>query len=188
MPQTLHIKNMVCPRCIASVKDIMSKLDIPSILVTLGEVQLAIDLSQKQHQQLSEALETAGFELIQDPKTKLIAQIKAIIIESIHLSNKALHVNFSTLLSEKLHHDYASLSRLFSGSEGITIEKYVLTQKIERVKELLFYNEQTLSQIAHDMHYSSVAHLSSQFKKETGMTPSAFKKSNKPGHTSRETI
>ncbi|UXP33869.1 AraC family transcriptional regulator [Reichenbachiella agarivorans] len=188
MSQTLHIKNMVCPRCIASVGDILAELNIQISQLELGEVKTVEDLSEQQSEELAKCLAERGFELLQDHKSKMIAQIKAIIIETIHLSKEHLQVNYSTLLSEKLHHDYASLSRLFSSVEGLTIEKFVLKQKIERVKELIFYDEMNLSEIAYDVHYSSVAHLSTQFKKETGMTPSQFKKLKQPGHSSREQV
>jgi len=172
---TLHVKNMVCPRCIDTVKEIFEDLRIKTSSVKLGEVSVLTALSNDKHTQLSEALVKRGFELLEDSKSKYITQIKAILINQIHHKNEALKVNFSDLLSDKLNHDYSYLSRLFSTVEGITIERYILMQKIERVKELIFYNEFTLSEIAYQMNYSSTAHLSTQFKKETGMTPTQFK-------------
>ncbi|QEK52854.1 helix-turn-helix transcriptional regulator [Pedobacter aquae] len=120
-------------------------------------------------------LENLGFEIIDDKKSKLIDAIKTQIIELIHHQKEALHINLSDFLSRQLKHDYSYLSNLFSEKEGITIEKYFITQKIEKVKELLIYDELSLSEIAYQLNYSSVAHLSSQFKKVTGLTPSFFK-------------
>ena len=178
----LYIKNMVCPRCIETVSNLLSELEIPAQQVSLGEVITRAPLSEEQKRNFGKRLEGKGFELLQDDRSKLISRIKSIVIDVIHHEESGRNINFSSLLSEKLHHEYTSLSRLFSSVEGITLEKYILKQKIEKVKELIFYNEQTLSEIAFDLGYSSVAHLSSQFKKETGMTPSEFKKMRKPGH------
>ena len=173
---TLYIKNMVCPRCIDTVKDILDELEIKTSSIELGEVNTSTQITSDQKTQLEELLAARGFELLQDQKSKLIGQIKSIIVDRIHHDKQGLNVNFSTLISEKLNQEYSSLSRLFSSVEGTTIERFILKQKIERVKELIFYNELTFSEIAHQMDYSSVAHLSAQFKKETGMTPSQFKK------------
>jgi len=173
---------MVCPRCIDTVREIFKELNIEASYIQLGEVSILDKINDYQRKQLKEKLASRGFELLQDQKSKLIDQIKSIIIEQIHYKEDALKVNFSTVISEKINHEYASLSRLFSEVEGITIERFILRQKIERVKELIFYNELTLSEIACKMDYSSVAHLSAQFKKETGMPPTEFKKLKKPGH------
>ena len=181
MSVTLYIKNMVCPRCIDTVKDIFDNLNIETSSIELGEVNTPNHISSDQKVRLEELLSARGFELLQDQKSKLIGQIKAIIIDQIHHNKEALNVNFSTLISDKLNQEYSSLSRLFSSVEGITIERFILKQKIERVKELIFYNELTLSEISHQMDYSSVAHLSAQFKKETGMTPTAFKQMRNSG-------
>lgn len=179
---------MVCPRCVEAVANILNKMSIEFSSIQLGEVQLAYALTQEQKESLQKELQNKGFELLEDNKAKLISKIKTIIVNSIHHSSETTAINFSILLSEELNHDYSYLSRLFSGVEGITIEKYILSQKIERVKELLFYNEYTLSEIAFKMNYSSVAHLSSQFKKETGMTPTEFKKQRKPLHKAIDAI
>ena len=178
----LHIKNMVCPRCIATVEKIFNELNIEIKSVQLGEAHTSVDISETQKLQLEEQLLNNGFELLKDNNSKLIGEIKSLIVNQIHYSREPLKVNFSTLLSEKLNHEYTSLSKLFSSDEGITIERFILKQKIERVKELIFYNQLTLSEIAFHMDYSSVAHLSAQFKKETGMSPTEFKKLKKPGH------
>ena len=167
---------MVCPRCIHTVKDIFTHLNIRTTDVELGKVTTTHAIEYEQKQILNEKLKQRGFELLEDKASQQIAQIKSIIIDQIHYATSQLRVNFSTLLFEKMQQDYTSLSKLFSSVEGITIEKYILKQKIEKVKELIVYGELTLSQISFQLNYSSVAHLSAQFKKETGMTPSAFKK------------
>lgn len=186
MAETIHIKNMVCPRCIASVEGILCELGIDHQSVSLGQVVLTTVLHDKS--QLSERLEENGFELLLDHRSKLIDQIKTIVIDHVHHSDERLKSNFSNYLVERLHQEYGLLSRLFSSVEGITIEKYILKQRIEKVKELILYDQMTLSQIAHKMNYSSVAHLSSQFKKETGMTPSEFKKLQFSGRKSIDSI
>jgi len=179
MRETFIIKNMVCPRCIAAVRQIFTNMGLSILLIELGKVVVsnAIDASQKKI--LKERLSALGFELLDDKHAQLINSIKSIIVQEIHYENEAPMVNFSTLLSEKLHYDYAYLSRLFSSVEGRTIEKFIMVQKIEKVKELLSYKEMTLSEIAFQMNYSSSAHLSNQFKKVTGMSPTEFKKLQK---------
>ena len=177
MSHKLHVKNMVCNRCIEAVREEFDALDIPTLNITLGEVVIEKELPMDLNDSLQEALKNRGFELLQDQKSKLIDQIKSLIIEQIHYKNDTLSTNFSTFIEHKLDQPYHSLSKLFSQVEGMTIERFILKQKIEKVRELIFYGEHTLSEIAYLMHYSSVAHLSAQFKKETGMTPSEFKKS-----------
>ena len=184
----LHIKNMVCQRCLDTVKDILDQLGIEVLNLQLGEVKIKKEIVANLRQELKQKLSARGFELLEDPKSALISKIKSLIIEQIHHSDQYLNLNFSDYLADRLRHDYNYLSRLFSGVEGITIERFVVTQKIERVKELLFYNQLTLSEIAFQMNYSSVAYLSAQFKKETGMTPSQFKKQRKPGHQSLDLV
>lgn len=178
--ETIYIKNMVCPRCIESVKKVCDTLEINAIDINLGLVKLEKELSSDERITLSKALHSNGFELLESQNTKIINKIKSIIIEQIHYKNEALTVNFSSLLSEKLNQEYSYLSRLFSSEEGLTIERFIVKQKIEKVKGLIFNKEFTLSEIAHQMNYSSVAHLSSQFKKETGLTPSEFKNLSQP--------
>ncbi len=172
----LSIKYMVCPRCIASIKMILDELTIPYAEIELGRVTIQLDLSKEQKQSLEKLLIEKGFELIYDKNACLVNAIKSIIIKEIHFKEEPFLVNFSTLISEKLHYEYSYLSRMFSKIEGQTIEKFVIAQKIEKVKELLTYDELSLAEIAFRMNYSSSAHLSAQFKKTTGMTPSAFKK------------
>jgi len=180
MHQSLIIKNMVCPRCIEAVKAVFSELSIPISNVVLGSVRIDTYLNATEKETLKTRLAARGFELLDDKQTQLINEIKSVVVNEIHYQKEAAAFNFSTLLSQKLNYDYAYLSRLFSSVEGRTIEKFVMAQKIEKVKELLMYDELTLSQIAFQMHYSSTAHLSAQFKKVTGMSPTAFKKLQQP--------
>lgn len=172
----LYIKNMVCHRCKLVVKTEMEKIGLHPLNITLGEVVVEEkELPSEQRVQLSERLRTVGFELIDDKRSKLIEQIKTFIIGQIHYKQEQPQKKFSELLSQHLHHDYSYLSNLFSEVEGITIEQFVINQKIEKVKELIVYDELSLSQIAFDLGYSSTPHLSNQFKKLTGLTPTQFK-------------
>ena len=171
----LNIKNMVCIRCKMVVKDELTKLGLHYTSVELGEADIMETLSPEQQAQFKDALVKSGLELMDDKKSVLIQKIKNVIVELIHYRDEPLSVNFSVFLSKKLDYDYTYLANLFSEVQGITIEKFIITHKIERVKELLVYNELNLTEIAYLMHYSSVAHLSAQFKKITGLTPSHFK-------------
>jgi AraC-like DNA-binding protein len=157
------------------VKDELLKLGLHYTRVELGEVEIMSILTKEQHDQLKVALQKWGLELMDDKKSMLIEKIKSTIIELIHYSDEQLKNNFSSHLSEKLLYDYTYLSNLFSEVEGTTIEHFMISHKIERVKELLVYDELTLTEIAWKLHYSSVAHLSNQFKKITGLTPTHFK-------------
>ncbi len=171
---TLFIKNMVCNRCILAVRDILKGMNFPVTRIGLGEVELEKELNEKEKQLLKNKLETLGFELLDNSQQQLIEKVKSVIISQIqNTGNKP--VNYSELLSQTLNRDYSSLSKLFSATEGVTIEHYVILQKIEKVKELLSYDEMNLSEISYQLGYSSVAHLSAQFKKVTGLTPSQFK-------------
>lgn len=177
MPATkVYIKNMVCPRCIQSVESILTSMNIEAINIELGMVILPEELPANDLQQFGRELDTAGFSLLDNRTSQLINQIKSIIIEQIHYTKEPSPQNLSTILSDKLLYDYSYLSRLFSSVEGRTIEKFVIAQKIEKVKELLSYDQLTLEEIAFQLHYSSAAHLSSQFKKVTGMSPTRFRK------------
>ncbi len=158
-----------------AVKDIFNQLEIQYQDVQLGQVIVSDHLDQDKLLLLDDKLNALGFELLEPGKSALISQIKSVIIDQVHHKKEPLSINFSSLISDKLHHEYAYLSRLFSSVEGITIEKFIVLQKIEKVKEYLTYNQMTLSEIADEMSYSNVAYLSSQFKKETGMTPTQFK-------------
>jgi len=171
----LFIKNMVCIRCKMVVKAELEKLGLHYTTVELGEVDIMEKLSEEQHDQFKEGLLKSGLELLDDKKSVLIQKIKNVIIELIHYSEEPLAINFSEYLAQKLDHNYTYLANLFSEVQGTTIEKFIIAHKIERVKELLVYNELNLTEIAYLMHYSSVAHLSTQFKKITGLTPSHFK-------------
>jgi AraC-like DNA-binding protein len=158
-----------------AVKDIFNQLEIQYQDVQLGQVIVSDHLDQDKLLLLDDKLNALGFELLEPGKSALISQIKSVIIDQVHHKKEPLSINFSSLIPDKLHHEYAYLSRLFSSVEGITIEKFIILQKIEKVKEYLTYNQMTLSEIADEMSYSNVAYLSSQFKKETGMTPTQFK-------------
>ncbi|QIA08363.1 AraC family transcriptional regulator [Draconibacterium halophilum] len=177
MKQVLHIKNMVCNRCIKVVKEELEKLDIQIEDIELGKVAISKSLDTSQTEEVRTVLHDNGFELIDDKKSQLIDRIKTIIIEKTHYSNEGKElVNFSEVIANEAGYDYSYLSKLFSSVEGITIEKYIINQKIEKVKELLVYGELTLNEISYQLGYSSVQHLSNQFKKVTGLTPSHFKK------------
>lgn len=175
----LHIKNMVCHRCKLAVASVLSDLKLQVLNLELGEVVLAGEtLSQQQSLKLREKLEELGFELLDDKRAQLIEKIKSLVILQIHHAEKPSPEKLSTLISRQLHHDYSYLSKLFSEVEGVSIEQFMLQQKIERVKELIIYNELSISEIALQLGYSSTAHLSTQFKKLTGLTPTAFKNNN----------
>jgi len=179
LPMVISIKNMVCNRCILMIGQELEKQELQVRSIVLGEVELENEsLSKEQFDRLDASLSLMGFERIDDRKAKLIESMKSLIIQFIHNKESSERkYNWSTVLSESLHFDYNYLSNLFSSVEGVTLEQYIIKQKIERVKELLFYDELTLSEIADKLGYSSVAHLSAQFKKMTGFTPSALKKS-----------
>lgn len=166
---------MVCARCKLIVKTELEKLGFQLRSLELGEVETIDSINAPQKKQIAELLLSFGFELIDDKRGKTIEQIKNLIRELVHQKDNELAINLSDYLSQKLNTDYSFLSNLFSEVEGITIEKFFILQKIERVKELLMYGEMNLSEIAYTLNYSSVAYLSNQFKKITGLTPSHFK-------------
>lgn len=166
---------MVCIRCQIVVKSELEKLGLKYINVKIGEADIVEDILPEQLAQLDIGLRKSGLLLMDDKKSILVEKIKTEIIELVHYTEEQIKVNLSDYLSEKLNHDYTYLANLFSEVKGITIEKFYLTHKIEKVKELIVYNELNFSEIAYKMHYSSVAHLSNQFKKITGLTPSHFK-------------
>jgi len=166
---------MVCNRCILVVQQELDKLQLKVKNIRLGEVVLEKAATPLQKKALERALLPLGFELIDDRKSRLIEKIKNEVITWVHYPDNSVKTNLSERLSDQLHHDYTYLSHLFSEVEGITIEKYVIAQKIEKVKELLIYDELSLSEIAFRLRYSSVAYLSNQFKKVSGLTPSQFK-------------
>lgn len=166
---------MVCIRCQMVVKAELEKLDLKYTQVRIGEVDLVGDVKPEQLEQLNVGLKKAGLGLMDDKKSILVEKTRSAIIELVHYSEDQIKVNLPDFLSEKLNYNYTYLANLFSEVKGITIEKFYLTHKIERVKELIVYDELNLSEIAYRMNYSSVAHLSNQFKKFTGLTPTHFK-------------
>ena len=174
----IFIKNMVCARCERMVQLQLAEVGLMAKTVRLGEADIEGEPTPAQLEALRAALQTEGLELLDDRTSRLVGQVKNLVIQEIHHApQKPEAMNFSDYLSKKAGYDYSHLSRLFSSVEGVTIEKFIIAQKIERVKELLMYDEQSLSQIADELQYSSVAHLSNQFKKVTGLTPSQFKQS-----------
>jgi len=166
---------MVCNRCKTAVQNEFEKIGVHPIAVELGEVETAEEITPQQLSELENSLKQIGFKLIDDKKSRLIEQIKTEIIRLVHHSEEIENTNLSTILSYKLHYEYNYLSNLFSEVEGTTIEKYFISQRIEKVKELLVYDELSLSEIANQLGYSSTAYLSSQFKKITGLTPTFYK-------------
>ena len=166
---------MVSNRCKITVKAELRKLGLHFVVVDLGEVEIMEDISMAQREQLKKALSESGIELMDDKKAVLIGKIKNTIIEMVHYPGEIIKKKFSVHISEKLNYDYTYLSNLFSEVQGMTIAQFIISHKIERIKELIIYDELSITEIAFKMNYSSVAHLSNQFKKETGLTPSHFK-------------
>ncbi len=171
----LHIKNMVCNRCKMVVKSELEKLGYHPVYISLGEVTLEKELTNHEKATIDTTLKQVGFSVIDDRKSRLIEKIKTLIVELVHQNNNELKTNLSDYLSSQLNNDYKYITTLFTEVEGTTIEKYFIAQKIERVKELLVYDELSLGEIAYQLNYSSVAYLSAQFKRVTGLTPSHFK-------------
>lgn len=171
----LYIKNMVCIRCKMVVKDELTKLGLHYTSVELGEAEIIEEIGPALREAIKIALLKSGLELMTDKRSVLIQKIKNVIIDLVHYSEQPLAINLSVFLSQELNHDYTYLANLFSEVQGTTIEQFFIGHKIERVKELLVYNELNLTEIAALMHYSSVGHLSAQFKKVTGLTPSYFR-------------
>lgn len=166
---------MVSNRCKLAVKEELRKLNLHFIVVDLGEVEIMETLTSDERNDLKTGLLASGLELMDDKKAILIEQIKNVIIEMVHHSDEVIKVNFSNYLSDKLHHDYTYMANLFSEVQGTTIEQFIISHKIERIKELIIYGELNITEIAWKMNYSSVAHLSNQFKKMTGLSPSHFR-------------
>lgn len=166
---------MVSIRCKMVVKEALKKLDLHFMFVDLGEVEIMEEITSEQRLELKDILLSSGLELMEDKRGILIEKIKKVVIEMIHYEEELPKVNFSDYLSSKLHHDYTYMANLFSEVQGTTIEQYIISHKIERIKELIIYDELNITQIAWKMNYSSVAHLSNQFKKVTGLSPSHFK-------------
>jgi AraC-like DNA-binding protein len=179
---------MVCIRCQMVVKAELEKLGLHYVYVKLGEADIIEDIAPEQLEQLNKSLKKAGLFLMDDKKSILVEKIKSAIIELVHFTEEQIKVNLSDYLSEKLNYDYTYLANLFTEVKGINIEKFYLTHKIERVKELIVYDELNFSEIAFKMNYSSVSHLSNQFKKITGMTPSYFKRLKNKRRDSLENV
>ena len=166
---------MVSNRCKIAAKEALTQLGLHFIVVDLGEVEIMESISAAQREQLKTALRASGLELMDDKRSVLIEKIKNVIIEMVHHSDEEIKINFSDFLSEKLQYDYTYLANLFSEVQGTTIEQFIISHKVERIKELIIYGELNISEIAWKMNYSSVAHLSNQFKKVTGLSPSHFR-------------
>lgn len=184
----IFIKNMVSLRCKMIVKDALEKQGLHSTYLELGEANVEENITDEKRAALKIALLASGLELMDDKKAMLIEKIKNVIIEMVHYSEELPLINFSDYLSEKLDYDYTYLSNLFSEVKGTTIEQFIISHKIERVKELLVYNELSLTEISRKLRYSSVGHLSNQFKKVTGLTPSFFKKMKYKRHILLENV
>ena len=166
---------MVSNRCKMTVKEELKKLGLHFVIVELGEVEIMEDMTPEQREELKTALSNSGLELMDDKRAVLVEKIKNAIIELVHHSDENIKINFSEYLSEKLSHNYTYLANLFSEVRGITIEHFLIAHKIEKIKELIIYDELNITEIAWKMNYSSVAHLSNQFKKVTGLSPTHFK-------------
>lgn len=171
----LYIKYMVSLRCKMMVKDELKKLGLHCVVVDLGMVEILEDITEQQRIQLGENLRRSGLELLDDKKSILIEKIKSVVIEMIHYSSELPKMTYSEYISHRLGYDYTYLSNTFAEVKGITIQQFIIIHKIERVKELLLYDELNLTEIARQLHYSSVSHLSNQFKKVTGLSPSFYK-------------
>ena len=179
---------MVSLRCKMMVKDELAKLGLHFVNLDLGVVDILENITQEQHEKLKENLALSGLELLDDKKSVLIERIKNVIVEMIHYNNELPNVNYSDYISTKLNYDYTYLSNLFSEVKGVTIQHFIILHKIEKVKELLLYEEHNLTEISYLMNYSSVAHLSNQFKKVTGLSPSYYKQMKKKRETNLELI
>ncbi len=171
----IYIKNMACESCKAIVRDALDELKITPVKVELGEIVTREDVSDAKKKELNEKINKVGLELLEKKQGVLIEKIRKVMIDFVYKSDDKPTIKFSVLLSEELNYSYTYLANFFSEVEATTIEQFIIALKIERVKELIIFGEDSFSEIAHKLHYSSVAHLSSQFKKVTGLTPSHFK-------------
>lgn len=173
----IYVKNMVCERCKTAVAGVLKKLQLPAAAIELGEIDFGeFELEDSRRLELQTELESLGFEIIDDKRSRLIEKMKRAVIELVRKSGDEFQrAKLSDYLKQNLHYDYSYLSGLFSSVEGVTLEQYLIQQKIERVKELLVYDELNLTEIAHELGYSSLAHMSAQFKKVTGLSPSHFR-------------
>lgn len=173
---TLHIKNMVCPRCVMAVEQLLHSQQLHAQSVTLGEAIVEENLSDIQIDTLRSELKNLGFELLDNPQLAIVEKIRTLVLEWVHLQGE--RPRLSSYIQELTHKDYSQLSKLFSSVRGMTIERYCILQRVELIKELLCYSEKTTSEIAYELGYSSPAHLSAQFKQVTGMSPKAFKQTH----------
>lgn len=171
----VYVKNMACESCKIVVKEALEELNLSPVHVDLGEIEIKEALSNKEKIQLNGIIRKAGLELLEHKQGILIEKIRKVIVSYVYQSDDKPTIKFSVLLSKKLNHSYSYLANFFSEVEATTIEQYIISLKIERIKELIIFGEDNLTEIAYKLHYSSVAHLSNQFKKETGLTPSHFK-------------
>jgi AraC-like DNA-binding protein len=171
----IYVKNMACESCKVFVKEALEELNVLLVKVDLGEIETKEDVSDDKKRQLNNKIKKVGLELLEKKQGVLIEKIRKVIVDYVYNSDEKPNIKFSVLLSEELNHSYTYLANFFSEVEASTIEQYMIALRIERIKELIMFEEHTLSEIAHKLHYSSVAHLSSQFKKVTGLSPSHFK-------------
>jgi AraC-like DNA-binding protein/copper chaperone CopZ len=171
----IYVRNMACESCIIVVSNTLKELDIVPVKVELGEIVTKEDVSDADKKELNKKLKKAGLELLEKKQGILVEKIRQIAVDYVYKSDEKPNINFSVLLSQKLHYSYTYLANFFSEVEATTIEQFIIALKIERIKELILFEEDTISEIAYKLHYSSVAHLSAQFKKVTGLTPTHFK-------------
>jgi AraC-like DNA-binding protein len=171
----IYVKNMACESCKIVVKEALEELDISPVKVELGEIEIKDNISEDEKRELNSKIKKAGLELLEKKQGVLIEKIRRAMIEYVYKSDEKPNIKFSAFLTKELNHSYTYLANFFSEVEATTIEQYIIALKIERIKELIIFGEDTFSEIAHKLHYSSAAHLSSQFKKATGLTPSHFK-------------
>lgn len=184
----LYVKYMVSLRCKMLVKSKLQELGIKCASINLGVIEIVENISKEQHTQLKISLKKSGLELLDDRRSILVEKIKNVIVEMVHYSDEKLNVNFSDFISNKLNYDYTYLSNIFSEVRGVTIQQFIILNKIERIKELMLYDELSLSEISYKLDYSSPAHLSNQFKKMTGLTPSFYKQMKRSRKTSLENL
>lgn len=184
----LYIKYMVSLRCKMTVQQELKKLGLHYVVVDLGSVEILEDITPGQHEALKTNLLKSGLELLDDKRSILIEKIKNVIVEMIHYQDELPKTNYSDYIAEKLGYDYTYLSNIFSEVKGINIQQFIIHHKIEKVKELLLYEDLNLTEISFKMHYSSVAHLSNQFKKVTGLTPTYYKKLRQKRESNLENI
>lgn len=184
----IYVKTMACESCKVFVKEALEELDIFAVKIDLGEIETREDISDDEKRKRNNKIKKVGLELLEKRQGALIEKIRKVIIEYVYKSDERPNIKFSVLLSEELNHSYTYLATFFSEVEATTIEQYIISLKIERIKELIIFGEDTLSEIAYNLHYSSVVHLSTQFKKNTGLTPSHFKASKEKRRTTIQNI